>query len=101
MKFATIVLALTIASANSKTRRLNTIVDESDVTDASMSMLASSLYAAKGGGSSSSKSSKSPTRSPTPAPPEVSNISVMLFVWNNNNDDNKTYLYSYLTTTAW
>jgi len=59
MKFTPIILSLTIATTNAKTRRrLNTIVG--DESDASMS------YASVLGGSS--KSSKAPTGSPTSAP---------------------------------
>ena len=74
MKFTTIVLALTIASAtqvNARRRHLNTIKGEE--SDASMSM-ASVLSAAGGGGS---KSKSSPTPSPTPAPPVVCDICVV------------------------
>ena len=66
MKFSTITISALsiIASAHARRRRLNTIVGNE--SDESMSMLASSLYAAKGGGGS--KSSKAPSPAP---PPEV------------------------------
>ena len=77
MKFTTIVLALTIASAtqvNARRRHLNTI--KGDESDGSMSMAASVLYPAKGGGSSKSKSA------PTPAPtPEVSGLCIVCYYY--------------------
>ena len=65
MKFNTIVLALTIASAKeAHARRRHLSIIKGDESDASMSMAASVLYPAKGGGSSKSKSA--PTSAPTP-----------------------------------
>ena len=83
MKFSTITISALsiIASAHARRRHLNIKGEESD---ASMSMIASSLYAAKGG--SSSKSKSAPTSAPTP---EVCDVLLL-----RNDDMTMTISYS-------
>ena len=95
MKFTTIVLALTIASAtqvNARRRHLNTIKGEE--SDASMSM--SMLSPARGGGSKS----KSATGAPTSAPiPEVCDLCLFLCFMKRRYDDDDIKHFSLTTLT--
>ena len=79
MRFTSTILAFTIAivaakEAHARRRHLNGNI-KGEESDASMSMAASLLYPAKGGGSSKSKSA------PTPAPtPEVCDLCLCYIV---------------------
>ena len=107
MKFTTIVLALTIASAtqvNARRRHLNTI--KGDESDASMSYMLSPARGSSKSKSATGAPTGSPTGSPTSAPiPEVCDLCFLCCMKRRYDDDDikhtslttRTFMY---TTTA-